>query len=276
MKTAVNLSCFYGVSSEDMIPVAKRAGFDGCFFDAMGDPKEIGQIAPKIRGEGLIFQSVHAPFLKMSRMWEAGEEGDLALGELIACAEQTAKAEVSVMVVHAFIGFGEEHPNALGVERFGRLVKRAEELGLKIAFENTEGELYLQALRDGLFSSSAAGFCIDTGHELCYNRGADMIGKYGQNGKLFATHLNDNLGVTGPEIFWHDDAHLLPFDGIGRWQDIADRLDSAGFDGILTLELTTKNKPNRHTHDRYEALSPLEYLTLAHERALRFASLRKG
>lgn len=275
MKTAVNLSCIPEVSREKMIPLVKAAGFDGCFFDAMGDPAEIGQIAPKIRGEGLIFQSVHAPFKRMNKMWEEGDEGDAALAELISCAEETVNAQVSILVVHAFIGFVPEHPNTLGVERFGRLVRRAEELGLKIAFENTEGEGYLQALRDALFSSPAAGFCIDTGHEMCYNRSADLISKYGQNGKLFCTHLNDNMGITGPEIFWHDDAHLLPFDGIADWQGIANRLDSVGYDGILTMELTTKNKPNRNTHDRYANLSASEFLSLAHERVLRFSSLRK-
>lgn len=275
MKTAVNLSCCSGISAQALIPDAKRAGFDGCFFDAMGDPKEIREIAPKIRAEGLIFQSVHAPFKKMNLMWEEGEGGDAALAELIACAEETARAESPLMIVHAFIGFVEEHPNALGVERYGRLVKRAEELGLKIAFENTEGESYLKMVRDGLFSSPAAGFCIDTGHELCYNQGQDLISRYGRNGKLFCTHLNDNVGITGPNIFWHDDAHLMPFDGIADWDGIADRLKGVGYDGILTLELTTANKPNRNTHDRYATLSPMEFLTMAREKAERIGDLMK-
>jgi len=275
MKTAVNLSCFGGISPVELIPDVKAAGFDGCFFDAMGDPAEIAAIAPRIREAGLIFQSVHAPFKKMNAMWEEGPEGEIALSELLSCAEETARAEVPLMIVHAFIGFGEEHPNSLGVERFGRLVRRAEELGLKIAFENTEGEKYLETLCNALFSSPAAGFCIDTGHELCYNPGMDVISKYGGGGKLFCTHLNDNLGVTGPEIFWHDDAHLLPFDGIADWQGIADRLKKVGYGGILTFELTTKNKPGRTTHDRYASLSAREFLTLAHEKALKLAEKMK-
>jgi len=128
---------------------------------------------------------------------------------------------------------------------------------------------------DTLFSSPAAGFCIDTGHEMCYNRSEDMIGKYGRNGKLFCTHLNDNLGITGPEIFWHDDAHLLPFDGIADWEGIVRRLKSVEYDGILTLELTTVNKPGRNTHDRYASLSPLEFLTLARGKGLRISDMMK-
>ncbi len=275
MKTAVNLSCYAGVSPADLIPMVKAAGFDGCFFDATGKHGAVAEIAPKIKEGGLIFQSVHAPFSKMNKMWEPGDEGDAALAELIACAEDTARYGVPIMVTHVFIGFGEEHPNDLGVQRFGKVVKRAEELGIKIAFENTEGEKYLELIRDNLFSSPAAGFCIDTGHEMCYNRSEDMISKYGQNGKLFCTHLNDNMGITGPEIFWHDDAHLLPFDGVADWDGIANRLKNVGYDGILTMELTTLNKPNRNTHDRYVPLSPLEFLSLAHEKVLKFAEKMK-
>ena len=275
MKTAVNLSCVAGVPSLDLIPLVKRAGFDGCFSGVSADVTDVMTVASRLREEGLIYQSVHAPFTKMHQMWESGEAGENALAELIACAENAARVRVPIMVTHVFIGFGEEHPNSLGVERFGKLVKRAEELGIKIAFENTEGESYLQAVRDGLFSSPAAGFCIDTGHEMCYNRSADMISKYGAEGKLFCTHLNDNMGITGPEIFWLDDAHLLPFDGIADWDGIAKRMKAVGYDGFLTLELTTQSKPNRTTHDRYAHLSPLEYLTLAHDKAQKIACLMK-
>jgi len=273
MKTAVNLGCYAGVSPEELIPIVKAAGFDGCFCSVGGE--SFPSLASLVRREGLILQSTHAPFKRMNLMWEPREEGEEALAELIRCAEDTARQEVPVMVTHVFIGFGEEHPNDLGVERFGRLVKRAESLGIKIAFENTEGEKYLERIRDHLFSSPAAGFCIDTGHEMCYNRSEDMIGKYGRNGKLFCTHLNDNLGITGPEIFWHDDAHLLPFDGIADWEGIVRRLKSVEYDGILTLELTTVNKPGRNTHDRYASLSPLEFLTLARGKGLRISDMMK-
>ena len=273
MKTAVNLGCCAGISPEEAIPLVKAAGFDGCFCS--GEGETLSLLAPRIRREGLILQSTHAPFRKMNLMWEPGEAGDAALKELLTCAENSARYGAPVMVVHVFIGFGEEHPNDLGVERFGQLVRRAEEVGLRIAFENTEGESYLEKIRDGLFSSPAAGFCIDTGHEACYNYGLDMIGKYGRNGKLFCTHLNDNMGITGPEIFWHDDSHMLPFDGVVDWEGVADRLKGVGYDGILTLELTTVNKPNRNTHDRYAPLSPLEFLTLAHGKALQLAEKMK-
>ena len=119
----------------------------------------------------------------------------------------------------------------------------------------------------------AAGFCWDTGHEMCYNYSMDMPGRY--PGKLLATHINDNLGIRdfGGAITWHDDLHLLPFDGAGDWDGIARRL--ADFDGPLTFELTTHSKPDRHESDKYGRLSPEEYLAEAYARACRLAAMVK-
>ena len=48
-----------------------------------------------------------------------------------------------------------------------------------------------------------------------------MLALYGE--KLICTHLNDNLGIKDFEgkTTWHDDLHLLPFDGIADWNKIA-------------------------------------------------------
>ena len=62
-------------------------------------------------------------------------------------------------------------------------------------------------------------------------------------------------------IFWLDDAHLIPFDGIVDFDRVAKRLAKLGFADTLTCELTTANKPGRNTHDRYASLPCEEYLT---------------
>jgi len=272
MKTAINLSiCSKYISQFDIVPLVKQAGFDGAFIDATSPEIDVIAIADRMRENGLVLQSVHAPFTRVHLLWEEGEEGEQALAEQIACLETAHKAGAPIVICHVFIGFGEEHPTDVGAERFSRLLDRAQELGMRIAFENTEGEKYLEHLRERLWEHPAAGFCIDTGHEMCYNHSRDLIGKYGD--KLIATHLNDNMGITGPEIFWHDDAHLFPFDGIADWQGIADRIKKTGFDGFLTFELTTQNKPGRTTHDIYAHLDVSGVLSLAHEKAMRFASL---
>ena len=106
---------------------------------------------------------------------------------------------------------------------------------------------------------------------MCYNASRDIIGKYAD--KLICTHLNDNMAQTGDSITWLDDSHLLPFDGVGDWNGIADRLKKAGYKNHLTFELTSKNKPERNTHDIYAHLDCQGFAALALERAKKFRSI---
>lgn len=261
------------MSEPDQIRLFRETGFEGFFagWTAGADMKALKKVAD---AEGMLFQSIHAPFTKMDAMWEADERTDSAVEELIACLRACAEAQVSIMVAHAFIGFDKHNPTALGVKNFGKVVREAEKLGVTVAFENTEGEEYLSALMEAFADSKVVGFCWDTGHEQCYNYGKDMTALYGN--RLVCTHLNDNIGVRdfGGKIFWHDDLHLLPFDGVTDWQSVAQRLDSYGFDGPLTFELTTRSKPHRHENDVYARMDVREYISHAYIRACRVAALR--
>jgi len=257
----------YPVSTEEQIPLIKKAGFDGV-FTGWSDHAPIGEWAKIVSDNGMIYQSLHAPFTRANRMWEEGQEGEDVADELCRCLDACAENGIPIMVAHAFIGFDTHNPNPWGVKRFGRAAEYAKNIGVKLALENTEGEEYLELLMDAFADNPAVGFCIDTGHEMCYNRSRDLITRWGD--RLIATHLNDNMGITDENnITWLDDAHLLPFDGIADWQGIADRLMVVGYRGELTFELTSQNKPDRHTHDGYAAWSFEEYLAQAYERAVR-------
>ena len=260
------------VPADERLGYIAEAGFDATFC-GWGPNSDLAATAALIKKHGLILQSVHAPFNKVNLLWQKGKDGDAILDMLCRCLDDCAKVGAPIMVCHVWIGFGKQHPNDIGIARFSALLDHAASVGVKVAFENTEGEKYLEYLRDKLFSHPAAGFCIDTGHEMCYNYSEDMITKYGAGGKLIATHINDNEGITGKAITWLDDAHLLPFDGVGDWQGVADRLCAVGYDGILMSELTTKSKPDRTTHDIYAHLSCRDYVFLAYERMKRFAEL---
>lgn len=247
------------------------AGWDGVFFEYR-DGEQLRTSAAYAAREGLFIQSIHAPFEDIWRLWEdAGEGGEQELDRQIACIRATAGIGVDLVIEHAIIGMERHTPTKLGVERFGKLVNAARDAGVRIALENTEGEEYLAALMQAYGSDPTVGFCIDTGHELCYNHGQDMIGKYGKK-KVFGTHLNDNMGMTGETLTWLDDAHMLPYDGVADWGNVAKRLKNAAFEGPLTFELIQGNRPERHTSDRYVALSQLDYFKLAHEHACRFAA----
>lgn len=268
----LGLSCLPGVPHEEMIHLMRQVGFEGFFADWTPDydPASLRRTAKET---DMLFQSIHAPFGRMAHMWQPTDLTETAVSELINCLRDCAENAVPLAIVHAFIGFEDHTPSSFGVDTFGRVVREAEKLGVKIALENTEGEEYLSALMDAFSGCSSVGFCWDTGHELCYNYGKDMMALYGD--RLLGTHLNDNLGIRdhGGRIFWHDDLHLLPFDGIADWQDIAARLKKSGFNGPLTFELSTRSKPDRHENDAYGRMSPVEYLTAAYMRACRVAAL---
>ena len=99
----------------------------------------------------------------------------------------------------------------------------------------------------------------------------DLLGKFGD--RLLVTHLNDNLGISrfSGETYWHDDLHLLPYDGIADWDDNIKRLRASKPLEILNFELNRFSKPNRFDNDIYQKLSLEEYYTEAYKRACRIA-----
>ncbi len=273
-KIGLALGCgFADITAEEEIKILAELGYDAVFTGwAKGD--YLKNIAAVIKENGLIHQSVHAPFRKIEKIWDEGDDGEAMLNELIDCANDCADVGVKIMVCHVWKGFGDEdHRSELGIERFKKLLDHAAEIGVKIAFENTEGEEYLELLKEKLWDHPAAGFCIDTGHEMCYNYSRDMITKYGENGKLVATHINDNMAITGEKITWLDDAHLVPFDGVGNWQGIVDRLKAVGYDGILMSELTVKNKPERTVNSIYDGMDFKTYAAYVYERLAKIAEM---
>ncbi len=273
-KLCLALNPSYKIPYDEQIRLFKATGFEGFAIDLSDRNANAAELAAIGREEDMIISYLHAPFNKSAHMWAEGEAGDEALAELLDCLETCSKLEIPAMVAHTYIGFNKENiPTQIGVERYGALAVRAHELGVTLALENTEGEEYLHALMKELRDIPSVGFCWDTGHELCYNYGKDLVALYGD--KLAVTHINDNLGIRDfdGQITYIDDLHLLPFDGITDWESVAKRLANCGFDKPLSFELTTQSKPFRHENDKYAAM-PIEcFVAEACNRACRVASL---
>lgn len=274
-KLALAMSYSFDVSPAEQIVLFKKAGFEGFAIDDSARCEDVGALAAKCKEENMFVEYLHAPFNKSDDMWSDGEIGDISLKELLEYAERTAKCEIPAMVVHTYIGFDEPYiPTQAGIERFGALAKRAGELGISLALENTEGFEFLDALMNALKAEKSVGFCWDSGHELCYNYSKDLTALYGD--RLICTHLNDNLGIRDYEgkITFIDDLHLLPFDGIHNWSKVAKRLNKCAFSGNLTFELSRQSKPGRHENDKYAAMPIENYIAEAYSRACRLAALR--
>lgn len=272
-KLCLGVNKQFGKSVCEQIELFRNAGFDGFFtdWDSESDIKLWKELADEL---GMIYQSVHAPFSMAADLWEDGIKAEEAVEEQIACLHACAQNNIPIMVAHVFIGFDKHSPNEIGVKNYERVVSEAKKLGVKVAFENTEGEEYLAKIMDNLSGYDNVGFCWDTGHEMCYNHSKDMAALYGD--RLIATHLNDNLGIKDydGQITWIDDLHLLPFDGIADWEDIAKRLNRCNYNGILTFELNTESKPGRVENDIYKKMPIEEYLAEAYKRACRVSALK--
>jgi sugar phosphate isomerase/epimerase len=239
----------------------RRLGFDAFFtrYD-----RNLAEYAELARREGIFYQSVHASIKNADKLWEKPDIAEIVIDEWVRCIHACAEVGVGIMVVHAFRGIDKlATPTAYGVENFKKIVEAAEKRQVKIAVENCEGEAYLENLLHAFEDCDSVGFCWDTGHELCYNRGLDMAARYGK--RMIATHLNDNMGVTGECISSADDLHLLPFDGRTDWTSVAKRLADCKYDGILTFELKKGA--------RNQEMSEEEYLQEAFLRACRVRDL---
>ena len=237
----------------EQISMLKRVGWGGFFTD--WNSNATTERANAAERFGMIYQSIHAPFVGCDRMWRVGDAGREYTQMLINCVKDCAEHHIPVMVIHPFIGFDAPTPTNVGIENYARVVDVADQLGVTLGFENVEGEEYLATLMEAFADSPACGFCLDTGHEMCYNDGKDMLSKYGD--RLIATHINDNLGTRSFEgkLTWHDDLHLLPFDGIKDWDAAAKRIADSGYEGPLTFELSKASKPGRLDNLKYEKLS---------------------
>lgn len=253
-----------GLSQEQHIAQIAEAGWDA-FFTGW-DPDRIGKWADAGARAGLTYASIHAPFGEINRMWEAGDNAEHVRNDLIACVNDCGRYGIPVMVLHPFIGFHSHTPNQSGIDNFTRVAEAADRAGVALSFENVEGEEYLTALMEAFSDCPHVGFCLDTGHELCYNRGKDMMALYGS--RLNHTHFSDNLGVTGAEIDWLDDLHLVMGDGSVNWSRVMSRIRASGYAGPLMCELSLTNKPGKHTQDAYAAMGMETFYRFAYERAL--------
>jgi len=232
----------------------KQAGFEGVllWWD-FADGGEDYRLQPELaRRAGLFVENIHAQFDGIYHIWEDSAAGQAVFDYHLQCVDDCAAHEIPTMVVHAHKrGIPMPADTRLGLERFKRIVDRAEGLGVNVAMENqrspTQMTLAAQLL-EGI-ASPRFGFCLDSGHHNAREiPEVDMLARFGH--RLMALHLHDNDTT--------DDMHLLPFDGTTNWPAQMRAIAETGYRGPTTLEVV---------NERYEHLPPEEFLALAYKRA---------
>ena len=271
-KIGISIGNSYAIPTTEVVKLVARTGFEA-ISPAWKQGIDLTDVIDTARDCGLAIQSIHGPFHGAAALWseDAAVSGP-AIAELLEALEDCRKFRIPVMVMHTWIGFEySQVPNETGLRNYGILVAKAKEYGVRIAFENTEGEEFLFALMDHFQNDDTVGFCWDSGHEMCYSYGKDLLKLLGH--RLIMTHLNDNLGVSrfDGKTYWTDDLHLLPYDGIGDWDVLVQRLQKSRKLEYLNFELNITSKPNRHENDVYAQMPLEQYFAEAYKRACRIA-----
>ena len=271
-KLGISVYNNYKIPTTDIIKLVKQIGFDA-ISPEWNDDEKLNDIVTVAKEINIEIQSLHAPYGGAADMWKRCEDVSIkALNELLIPLEACKKYNIPIMVVHTWIGFDDiPDPTKAGLENFTKLVNKAKEYGEKIAFEKTEGLNQLEALMEHFKDNDTVGFCWDSGHEMCYNHSKDLLAKFGN--KLIMTHINDNLGISRYDgtIYWTDDLHLLPFDGVANWDYNVERLKKSNRLEILNFELNIRPKPNRYENLVYEKMTYEGYFTEAYKRACKIA-----
>ena len=271
-KIGISISNINQIATTKVVKMVREIGFEA-ISPVWGKQVDLTPVIETARECGLIVQSLHGPYKKVNTMWGFDASLSAEIKEDLKAAIATChRFQIPILVVHAWIGFDYTFdPDQLNYAEFDEVVAYAASLGVKIAFENTEGEEYIRAIMEHFRENPYVGFCWDSGHEMCYNHSHDLLAAYGD--KLIMTHLNDNLGIQDYEgkTTCRDDLHLLPYDGVADWDYNIERLKKSNPQEILNFELKQNSVTGRHENELYEQMRLPVFLTEAYKRACKIA-----
>ncbi len=247
----------YDIPMNERYRLIAEAGFDGIMLGWCGfpdNPHETKHLSPGLaRKNGLYIENLHTPFEGCNSIWLDGVAGDEYLNTQLACMEDCIRYDVPAMVIHVSGSNNPPPVGRTGLERIKRLVSKAEDTNINLAFENLRRPGHLRYIFENL-KSERIKFCFDIGHWHCHTPHEDLLSEFG--GKLTSLHLHDNDGT--------DDQHLLPFEGTIDWGKAMREIKSTGYCGAVGLEAGNGG---------YEAMSPRDFLRVEYERAVKLREL---
>ncbi len=225
----INLGLWKGIEPEEAARKTKALGFD-CVFTGVPAIKMIPKIRTALEENGLVWESMHAPFGHINDIWLEGEAGDIMLRELFNCIDCCVLGGVGIAVVHLSAGDNAPPVTDIGRRRFAELVDYAATKEVTVAFENQRKLANLAWAMETFPEGSNAGFCWDCGHESCFTPGREYMPLFGK--RLVCTHIHDNHGI------YNGDDHMLPFDATMDFDRVARRIRESGYTGSLMLEVS--------------------------------------
>jgi sugar phosphate isomerase/epimerase len=212
----------------ETIDAIKEAGFKNVFIQWYNYKWNITQEEQLeyIKKQGLNVIFAHLSYWDINDIWIEGSKGDLLVDYYKNDIRKCFENNIPMVIMHLTDTFDAPPYCEVGVKRLKEIADYAQELGIKIAFENTKIKGYLEYVFDHIDNDNV-GLCFDSGHSHTHFNDEFDFAKY--KDKIFAVHLHDN--------FKNGDLHLLPFDGDIDWELLIDNLISCNYIGPITMEL---------------------------------------
>lgn len=217
------------VSPKETIDAIYNAGFKNVFVQYYHrDNLEFDELKQidYCRELGLNIIFCHLGYKNINEIWIEGENGEKVTNEYIKDLQLMKEKQINMVVMHLTTHKEAPMYNEIGLERIKKIVKNAKKLGIKIAFENTRKQGYLEYVLSNIKDENI-GICFDSGHYHVHFD--DKFDYEFFKDRYFAVHLHDNDKS--------DDLHLLPFDGTINWKEVLLELKKNNYNGPMTLEL---------------------------------------
>ena len=216
------------VSVIETIKSIKNAGFKNVFvqwYDENWEHSQEEQVKVcKELGLNIIF--AHLGYQNINSIWEEGIEGDNQVERYKKDIKNCHDNGIPMVVMHLTSHKKAPKYREIGLNRIRKIVEYAKELNIKVAFENTKIQGYLEYVLDNIKEENV-GICFDVGHYHAHFN--DKFNFEFFKDRIFAVHLHDNDKS--------DDLHLLPFDGTIDWKHVINKLKECNYNGPVTLEL---------------------------------------
>ncbi len=179
-----------------------------------------------IRDKGLNVIFAHLGYQNINDLWLECDTGnklvDRYKNDIKICKENN----IPMVVMHLTSKSEAPKYNETGLKRLKEIVDYAQELNIKVAFENTKIKGYLDYVIENIDNKNV-GICFDSEHyHVHFDDDLDFT-KF--KDRIFAVHLHDNDKS--------DDLHLIPFDGTLDWKDTIRNLKKCNYSGSITMEL---------------------------------------
>jgi len=224
------------------IPMIRKAGFQVISLggsqagSSYATAEGRAAIRKLLDGNGMMIDSVHAPFPEGDRLFSLDEGERLeSLRQCQVALDAAEELDGRMVVIHLIQPYGIPEGDVRnrmieqGRRSGGALVAHAAERRVKLALENGQKRDYDQVLESFLteFDDAHVGLCYDSGHENVQGTCFRLLEQFGH--RLLTVHIHDNSG---------SDTHVLPYEGTIDWEQFRRTFHGLGYAGNLLLEVS--------------------------------------